>query len=100
MQDRVKERDGGPGVALPLCPPSASSCFLGCKDPSPAAEKVFPPKSVVIWKFDGSSSTGVSRPCSEGPPFPVDPEPSPHVGGGKDTAGSGQVTGDHPETLT
>lgn len=28
------------------------------------------------------------------------PEPSPHVGDGKDPAGSGQVTGDHPETLT
>lgn len=27
------------------------------------------------------------------------PEPSPHVGDGKDPAGCGQATGDHPETL-
>lgn len=91
---------GGPGMALPLCPPSALSCFLDCKDPSPTAEKIFSPKSVVIWKSDGSSSISASCQCSEGPPFPVVPRTFSSCGRWEDTAGSGQVTGDHPETLT
>lgn len=85
----------GPGMALPSChlqlPPVPST-----SDPPPAAEGMFSPRSVVTRRFDGSSSCQFLR----APHSQWHPEPSPHVGDGEDPAGSGQVTGDHPESLS